>query len=119
MIFLEHESHESGESGESSYINAMIRSLRTEIGNRKSENRFIAHRKHRISLIYFRFLWLIFNGITQMGLDDSIVCHPETGVFTTVLLESNWEYRKTLIVYRLTRIECKVGIDGKERGTMN
>ena len=62
---------------------------------------------------------MIFNRITQTGLDASIVYHPETGVFATVLLESNWEYRKTLIVYRLTRIECKVGIDGKGRGTMN
>ena len=43
----------------------------------------------------------------------------EDNVFATVLLESNWEYRKTLIVYRLTRIECKEGIDGKGRGVMN
>ena len=46
------------------------------------------HRNHRNSLIYKRFLWLIFNRFTQTGLDDSIVYHPETVVFATVLLES-------------------------------
>ena len=53
---------------------------------------FIAHRKrgfHRITLIYYRFLWLIFNGITQTSLDDPIGYHPWRQVFATMLLESN------------------------------
>ena len=53
---------------------------------------FIAHRKHgfhRITLIYYRFLWMIFNRITRTSLDDSIVCHPWRQVFATLLLESN------------------------------
>ena len=53
---------------------------------------YIAHRghgKHRITLIYYRFLWMIFNRITQTSLDASIVYHPETGVFATLLQESN------------------------------
>ena len=57
---------------------------------------FIAHRghgKHRITLIYYRFLWMIFNRITQTSLDASIVYHPETSVFATVLLESNQKTR--------------------------
>ena len=35
-----------------------------------------SHRSHRISLIYQRFPWLIFNRTTQTGLDDSIAHHP-------------------------------------------
>ena len=53
---------------------------------------FIAHRKHgfhRITLIYYRFLWMTFNGITQTSLDDSIGYHPWRQVFATMLLESN------------------------------
>ena len=55
-------------------------------------NFFIAHRrhgKHRITLIYYRFLWLTFNGITQTSLDDPIGYHPWRQVFATMLLESN------------------------------
>ena len=32
---------------------------------------------------------MIFNRITQTSLDASIVYHPETGVFATLLQESN------------------------------
>ena len=57
---------------------------------------FIAHRrhgKHRITLIYYRFLWLTFNGITQTSLDDPIGYHPWRQVFATMLLESNQKTR--------------------------
>ena len=63
---------------------------------------FIAHRGHgfhRITLIYYRFLWMTFNGITQTSLDDPIGYHPWRQVFATVLLESN---QKTRLKSRLS-----------------
>ena len=42
-----------------------------------------SHRSHRISLIYWRFPWLIYNRTTQTSSDDSIAHHPWSHIFAT------------------------------------